>query len=196
MARRTLLMLGTCAALLWVRYARRTFRTIEVAGESMSPALRPGEFLLVRRGLPREAAGRIVYLHAESGRPLVKRIVGVPGESLRVGDHVEVNGHTLVEDYAHGTVPARSYRGVNQLGPDEYFVLGDNRGASTDSRHFGPVGQDAIEGIVWLRYWPLARLGPVAHSPRRRFKRLATEGIDGPETPVPLRHGERFGTTS
>jgi len=92
-ARRILLALGTCAALLYgLRAVRRAFVTIEVAGESMQPTLEAGEFLIVRRGIPRDPAGRIAYLHAEDGRPLLKRIVGLPGESLRAGSHVEVNG--------------------------------------------------------------------------------------------------------
>ncbi|MGE0229140.1 MAG: signal peptidase I [Dehalococcoidia bacterium] len=191
-----LLIVGTCAAFLLSRYARRAFLIIEVAGESMAPTLRPGEFLVVRRGLPRDIAGRIVYVEGELGRPLVKRVVGLPGESLRVGDHVEVNGRALVEHYTHGPAPTPSYRGVNRLGPGEYFVLGDNRAASTDSRQFGPIRQDAIEGAVWLRYWPPGRIGMVDRVPRRFASRPAPTVEAVPEPPVPLHHDERFGTTS
>jgi len=56
---------------------------------------------------------------------------------------------------------------VNQLAPDEYFVIGDHRAASTDSRDFGPVRAERVRGLVWLRYWPLGRFGRVARTPRR-----------------------------
>ncbi len=200
MARRVLLTLGACAALLIALHrARRTLLAVEVAGESMLPALRPGEFLLVRRGLPAPAEGQIAYLHTSDGRPLLKRIVGLPGESLRVGSHVEVNGSALIEEYAAGTSAPADFRGVNRLGPDEYFVLGDNRAASTDSRHFGPVPAPSIEGVAWLRYWPISRFGVLQPAPRRfapRSDNLELVTSAAPPAPVLLRDGERFGTTS
>jgi signal peptidase I len=200
MARRMLLTLGACAALLFtLRGARRRLQAVEVAGESMLPALRPGEFLLVRRGLPAAPEGYIAYLHASDGRPLLKRIVGLPGESLRVGSHVEVNGRTLTEEYAAGASAPADYRGVNRLGSNEYFVLGDNRAASTDSRHFGPVPAPSIEGVTWLRYWPVSRFAVLRPVPRRfaaRSDAPEEKASTGPPAPVLLRDGDRFGTTS
>lgn len=170
MARRMLLAVGACAAFVAaLRVARRAFLAVEVAGESMLPTLRPGEFILLRRGLPAGAAGRIAFVRGPDGRPLLKRIIGLPGESVRVGDHVELNGHELAEDYVLGTSPAADFRGVNQLGPHEVFLLGDNRVASTDSRHFGPLPVSRVEAVAWVRYWPPGRVGRIAR-PRRRFR--------------------------
>jgi signal peptidase I len=103
----------------------RPFR-VEVAGGSMIPTLRPGDWLLAtKRGRLRR--GTVVVLR-HPGRPLdlVKRVTALPGD--RVGDH--------------------------SLGPGEYLVVGDRPSASTDGRTFGPVDREAIEGIVRVRYRP------------------------------------------
>ncbi len=172
-------LLATLAALA-ASWLRRTFVAVEVAGESMTPALLPGEYLLLRRGSLADSAqayGQIVALHDQSGRLLLKRIVGLPGESLRAGAVVQINGRALVERYAHGVTPAAQYRGVERLGPDEHFVLGDRRDASTDSRDFGPVRASSIEGVAALRYWPPGRIG-LLRRPLREFT-----GIEGSDAP-------------
>lgn len=159
------------ALVLAVRWFRRAFVAVEVAGESMTPALRPGEYLLLRRAeLPEgEAAfGRIVAMRDRSGRLLLKRVVGLPGESLRAGADVQINGRALVEPYANGESTPAQYRGVQRLAPGEHFLLGDRRDASTDSRDFGAVHHSRIEGVAAFRYWPLSRVGPL-RPPHRRF---------------------------
>ena len=149
-----------------------------VAGESMTPALQPDDFLVLRAGAPRahDAFGQVVAVRDPrpegDGRVLLKRIIGLPGEALRVGGGVQINGRVLDEPYAHGTTPHEQHRGINRLEADQYFLLGDNRGASTDSRDFGPVRAGDILGTVILRYWPVqcaSRLRPVA----RRFLGVA-----------------------
>lgn len=143
---------------------------IEVAGESMTPAVEPGDFLLVRRTpIPRDerACGLVVCARGPDGRVLLKRIVGIPGDSLRIGAEVLVVGRALLEPYAHGETPPSQYRGVHQLSVDEYMLLGDHRDASTDSRDFGPVPASRIEGVAWLRYWPADRFGRIAREARR-----------------------------
>lgn len=163
---------------------RRLLMRVEVAGESMAPALLPGDYLMLRRGAPAPGAeyGHIVALHdprAEGdGRLLLKRVVGLPGEALRVGGALQVDGRVLIEPYAHGDPPSEQHRGINRLEPGAYFVLGDHRGASTDSRDFGPVPREAIAGHAVLRYWPVARAGWL-RPPERRLL-----GV-GPETPRP-----------
>ena len=150
---------------------RGRFYRVAVAGESMSPALAAGAFLILRRGPPRagEAAfGQIVAARAANGRLLLKRVVGLPGESLRAGTAVQINGHVLVEPYAHGATPPQQYRGLNRLADDEYFLIGDRRDASSDSRDFGPVQRSAIEGVALVRYWPPRRAGRL-RAPRRQL---------------------------
>ena len=85
---------------------------------------------------------------------LVKRIVAMPGEVVEIrGGVVYVNGQAVTEPFPHDTSPIDM--APMTLGPLSYFVLGDNRSNSNDSRSFGPVLLDQILGRVWLRYWPL-----------------------------------------
>jgi nickel-type superoxide dismutase maturation protease len=99
---------------------------VEVAGRSMVPALRPGDWLVAtRRGRIRRGSV-VVLAHPEVGLDLVKRVHGIPGDL--------VDGRLM--------------------GSDDYLVLGDNPAASTDGRRFGPVPRRAIEGVVRARYWP------------------------------------------
>ncbi|MCY4639053.1 MAG: signal peptidase I [Chloroflexi bacterium] len=166
---------GAVLAALLGRLARRHLYRVEVRGASMRPALEPGDWLLLRRGAPSpdllasgEAFGLVVAARSPGGRLLLKRLIGLPGESLRAGAAVQVNGRELDEPYASGEAPPSSYRGVSRLGPDSLFLLGDRRDRSTDSREFGPLEAAAVEGIVLARYWPPRRIGRL-HRPARRW---------------------------
>jgi signal peptidase I len=114
--------------------------------------------------------GEMVIIHARGqvGSPitpdpqardlnLTKRVVGVPGDTV-VGrnERVFVNGRKA-DDIATAPFPA------TRLGAKQYFVLGDNRRASQDSRDFGPVPRDAIFGRVFLIYSPLGRFGTIGY---------------------------------
>lgn len=161
---------------------RRRYYRVEVAGRSMHPALQPGDYLVLRRGAPEPGAsafGRVVALRDPEGRLLLKRIVGLPGEALRVGTAVQVSGRVLVEPYAGGATPSAQFRGLNQLHDDEYFLLGDRRDASTDSRDFGPVPRARIEGVAVGRYWPPRRIGRIAR-PRRELAGVAPADSGAP----------------
>ncbi|WP_374969909.1 signal peptidase I [Terrabacter sp. BE26] len=104
----------------------------------------------------------------------VKRVVGLPGDHVRCcasDGRLEVNGVAVTEPYvAPGQRPSAMTFDVT-LPPDRFWVMGDNRGSSADSRaHLGDPGGgtvpgDDIIGKVWVRYWPLDRLGPVASGP-------------------------------
>jgi signal peptidase I len=92
--------------------------------------------------------------------PLIKRVIALPGETVEIRDgHVYINGKALEEPYLEeltfGNVSPRV------ISPDHVFVLGDNRGASNDSRSFGEVALSNIIGRAWFRYWPLEDLGPI-----------------------------------
>jgi phage repressor protein C with HTH and peptisase S24 domain len=104
----------------------RRLSPARVEGDSMSPALRAGSLVAVSplRGEP--TRGSIVVVRRSDGAEHLKRLAALPGESFE------------------GRV----------LGPDEYAVLGDNRTASTDSRHYGPVRREDIVAIARLCYWP------------------------------------------
>lgn len=107
--------------------------------------------------------GQVVVFHPDTEHrldPLIKRVIGLPGERVEVRDGgVFVNDQRLDEPYLNG-LETRCYTpcGVVRLEPDEYFMLGDNRPNSRDSRSFGPIHLDQIIGRVVLRYWPLNRL--------------------------------------
>ena len=131
-------------------------------GASMEPSLYDGDLLLAvkRRGAPRR--DRIVIIGMPDGAgPLwqVKRVVGLPGESLLFEDGLLfINGTPHREPYLRG-LPA--YLGLESasfdVGDDEYFVLGDNRAHSVDSRSFGPIDSALILGVVAARLWPPVR---------------------------------------
>ncbi len=107
--------------------------------------------------------GQVVVLYpnaSHEGTPLIKRVIGIPGDRLTLAhDQVSVNGMPLSEPYVHGApTGCAQYCGTLTLGPGQYFVMGDNRTQSYDSRYFGPVNEADIIGHVILRYWPLNTL--------------------------------------
>ena len=93
----------------------------------------------------------------------LKRVVGLPGERIEQTEGLLlIDGGRLTEPYLQG-LPSMVGLEENTwtLADEEYFVLGDNRAHSTDSREFGPVRDEDIVGTALFRYWPLHRLGPV-----------------------------------
>jgi signal peptidase I len=94
-----------------------------------------------------------------AGGTFVKRLVGLPGERISSAQGVVyIDGEPLDEPYVNGGPPGPDFR-ERVLGADEYFMLGDNRGQSCDSRKWGPVTRDDLIGPVFAIYWPLTRLG-------------------------------------
>lgn len=129
-----------------------------VFGQSMEPNLSPQQRLILDKISYRLRAPQrndiVVVDLPTMEEMLVKRVVALPGETIEVRDGIVlVNGQPLAEpfphDLGHTSMPAAV------LGPLEYFVMGDNRANSNDSRSFGPVQRESIVGRVWLRYWPL-----------------------------------------
>jgi signal peptidase I len=124
-----------------------------VQGHSMVPTLLPGQFLIAARARRIRRGDVVVLRFAEPGIEAVKRVVGLPGERVRVvAGRVEVNGRPLHEPHAHG----EGASGEWSVGAGEYLVMGDNRESSTDGRAYGPAPREAIVGVVRFRYWPKA----------------------------------------
>lgn len=157
------------AALTGIRYAgiyvlRVLFGSLYlVRGDSMSPTLRDGDLIHVRRILGEGASyrrGSIVVVETASlsrGNSLVtnvKRVVGLPGELVRVGRDgaVYVEGTSLSEPYLAAGAQAAPGPGLLWVCDDDaYFLMGDNRADSWDSRRFGPVQASSIVGRIWFR---------------------------------------------
>ena len=96
----------------------------------------------------------------EGSRDLVKRVVGLPGETVEVrADGVYVDGSRLSEPWLQSGFPGGPTRGVTVVPPDHYFVMGDNRPNSSDSRVFGAIPKSQIVGRAIFRVWPLGRIG-------------------------------------
>lgn len=139
----------------------RTFiiTPVRVDGASMDQTLEDGQILLLYK-LSNIDYGDIVVLDEEKeGEIIIKRIIGMPGDTVSIKDNtVYVNDEKIEEDYAYGETS--DYEEIT-LGDDEYFILGDNRPISKDSRYFGPVKEDEIIGKVIFRLWPFNKFGTI-----------------------------------
>ncbi len=97
--------------------------------------------------------------------PLIKRVVGLPGETLEIrGGKVFVDGDPLNEPYVENDPCAPGYPRTCSFGPvtvpeGHYFMMGDNRTHSVDSRFFGPIPRDEVIGEALVRFWPVNRAG-------------------------------------
>ena len=142
-----------------------------VEGRSMEPNFDDGQRLIAGRlgVFPGELQrGDVVVLRyatqPKSEPPLIKRLIGLPGETVAIRDQiVYVNGEALDEPYIKEACDALHCRDREWvLGADEYFVMGDNRNHSNDSRSFGPVSSQYLYSRILFRYWPLPDLGLVS----------------------------------
>lgn len=138
-----------------------------VQGSSMEPSLHNGERLLVDKITYRVRApkrGEIIVFRypADPRRKFIKRIMGLPGDQIEVRNHtLYVNGASLNEEYING--PTYGDFGPVTVPDGTYFVMGDNRNNSDDSRFadVGPVPRKLVVGRALFLYWPPMRLGIV-----------------------------------
>jgi len=143
-----------------------------VDGRSMQPTFEDSERLIVSRlhylvTLP-DRGDIIVFNSVDLNDPdvmLIKRVIGLPGDTVRFTDqNVYVNDILLDEPYIlEACSEFRCEDAVTVLGEGEYFVMGDNRNNSQDSRRFGPVPISHIVGRVVFRYWPPERVEVIEH---------------------------------
>lgn len=139
-----------------------------VSGESMENTLDNGDQLIVDKITYRfqdpERFDIIVFpFHYKENTYYIKRIIGLPGETVQIADGtIYINGEVLEESYGREVMqdPGIAAEPIT-LGEDEYFVLGDNRNQSSDSRDpsVGLIHRDEIIGRAWLRIWPLDSFG-------------------------------------
>ena len=153
------------ALLLLIGVAVLGLRPGQVSGMSMEPRIDSDEYVLInalayRFGAP--ARGEIVAFRHERSAPTVylKRVIGLPGDRVAIErGAVSVNGTVLDEPYVRFR-DTRSFAPV-VVPPDAYYVLGDNRANSDDSRSWGFVPAAEIVGRAVLGFWPPSRLGPL-----------------------------------
>jgi len=110
--------------------------------------------------------GRLIGFFRNDGpdraprQDLIKRVVGVPGDEISVrGGRLFVNGEPQREPYVNKKYPDRSFYAPTTVPEGHVFAMGDNRANSQDSRIFGPVPKENIEGEAFLRFWPPGRIG-------------------------------------
>jgi signal peptidase I len=143
------------------------YQPVKVEGTSMLPRLEDQDRLFINKfayHFENIERGDVVvfYYPRDPQKSYIKRVIALPGDDLRIdAGRVYVNGKLLVEPY----VP-RQYRDARSrretiVPPDDYFVMGDHRSISSDSRDFGPVPRDLIYGKASFVYWPEVDMGVV-----------------------------------
>lgn len=140
----------------------RTFLVtpIIVQGESMKETLNGGELMLLYKfDQDYERFDVVVINKVVEGDNLIKRIIGLPNETIRYKEGLLYINDTIVEDkYAYGETA--NFQEVT-LGDDEYFVMGDNRSVSLDSRILGVIKHNEIEGTAGLILYPFNKIGNI-----------------------------------
>jgi signal peptidase I len=144
------------------------YRPVKVEGTSMMPALADQERIFINQFVYRftgniERGDMVVFWFPhDTSKSYIKRVIGLPGDRVRVEEgEVFVNGKKLSEDYVpdifrdHGTYPEV------RVPQDQYYVMGDHRTSSNDSRAWGTVSRRHIYGKAVFVYWPLEKMGAV-----------------------------------
>lgn len=137
----------------------------KVEGESMLPNFHTGEMVLVNKFVYKvrmPKPGEVVVLDdpANPRRQLIKRVIAVAGETIEIkDDRVYINGVPLAEDYIDRELLRHETLQAQIVPADTVFVMGDNRGNSSDSRRIGPIPITKLEGKAFFRYWPMGAFG-------------------------------------
>lgn len=143
------------------------YQPVKVEGTSMMPALVDQERIFINKfvyklGIGDVQRGDLVvfWFPIDPSKSYIKRVIGVPGDTIAVENgQVLVNNRVIQEDYILDEYRDRMSMSPTRVGPDEYFVLGDHRNSSNDSRSWGAVPRNYIYGKAVFVYWPLDKLG-------------------------------------
>jgi signal peptidase I len=166
---RELFEVGVLAVILYFGISFAV-QTVHVEGLSMFATLDNNDYLIANKidyKLHAPQRGDIVILRPPtlSTTDYIKRVIALPGERLLIHDGiVYINGHKLDEPYLPEAWTVNTEWGGPSgelIPPNNYFVMGDNRNRSQDSRTFGPISRDRIDGRAWFRIWPLDHFGNI-----------------------------------
>lgn len=146
------------------------YQPVKVEGNSMNPLLSDQERIFINKFVyrfePIDRGDVVVFWYPlDRSKSFIKRVVGLPGETIqiRAGD-VYIDGKKLPDQYVPPNYLDGSNYGPLKIPPDDYFVMGDHRDSSNDSRVFGPVPRSLIYGKAVFAYWPMDHVGSLAPS--------------------------------
>ncbi len=143
------------------------YQPVKVEGTSMMPSLDDQERIFVNKYVyrlePIQRGDIVVFRYPrDPSKSFIKRVIGLGGDRIRIdAGEVFVNGEALEEDYVPGAYADQRSYPETVVPPNSYFVLGDHRTMSNDSRDFGPVNIGYIYGKAVFGYWPMDKMGRV-----------------------------------
>jgi signal peptidase I len=141
------------------------YQPVKVEGTSMAPLLSDQERIFINKFVyhfePIERGDVVVFWYPlDRSKSFIKRVIGLPGDTVEIRDgHLYLNGNEMDEPYVPASYLDGSSYAARTLGTDEYFVMGDHRDSSNDSRMFGPVQRQFIYGKAVFAYWPADHFG-------------------------------------
>lgn len=132
---------------------------VRVDGDSMNKTFKNGDILILYK-LSKIKRFDVIVLHEEKdNEKIIKRVIGMPGDTVAIKDgEIYINDEKIDDEYAYGMTS--DYDRIT-LKSDEYFILGDNRLISKDSRYFGPIKEKEIKGKVVFRIFPFSKFGNI-----------------------------------
>ncbi len=132
---------------------------VRVDGDSMNKTFKNGDILILYK-LSKIKRFDVIVLHEEKdNEKIIKRVIGMPGDTVAIKDgEIYINDEKIDDEYAYGMTS--DYDRIT-LKSDEYFILGDNRLISKDSRYFGPIKEKEIKGKVVFRIFPFSKFGKI-----------------------------------
>jgi signal peptidase I len=165
-AKALLIALGLVFVIRWFIFA-----PFIVDGQSMEPNFDNGERIIVNKilySVREPKRGEVIVFHAPTGKDFIKRVIALPGESVRVqGDNVYINGELLDEPYLQEALDKAHQAGRNynttsypetKVPDGSIFAMGDNRSNSTDSRMIGAVALEKVVGRADIIFWPASKI--------------------------------------
>jgi signal peptidase I len=144
------------------------YQPVKVEGTSMAPLLSDQERIFINKFVyhfePIDRGDVVVFWYPlDRSKSFIKRVIGLPGDTIAIrSGHLYINGKELAEPYVPASYLDDSNYPSRKIPPGEYFVMGDHRDSSNDSRVFGPVPRRFIYGKAVFAYWPVDHFGSLS----------------------------------